>query len=127
MQLYNLLAHPLRWYKESQRSPTPQPFPQGSKDPNNWVLGPKYHNIHGIWARKPDYLGPWTLRVQHDSSCVQECVGQLLAGAKASHHELPNHLSKNMLVSQSRFGTLKVEACWRMLGKHGTLIDCVAA
>ena len=34
----------------------------GSKDPNNRVLGPKYHNINGIWALKPYYLGPWTLR-----------------------------------------------------------------
>ena len=29
----------------------------------NQVLGPKYYNIHGIWALKPFYLGPWTLRV----------------------------------------------------------------
>ena len=34
-----------------------------SKDPNNRVLGPKYYNIIGIWALKPYYLGPWTLRV----------------------------------------------------------------
>ena len=25
-------------------------------------LGPKYYNIHGIWARMPYYLGPSTLR-----------------------------------------------------------------
>ena len=37
---------------------------QGSKDPNNGVLGPKYYNINGIWALKPYYLGPWTLRVK---------------------------------------------------------------
>ena len=36
----------------------------GSKDPNNRVLGPKYYNINGIWALKPCYLGPWTLRVR---------------------------------------------------------------
>ena len=34
----------------------------GSKDPNNRVLGPKYYNINGIWALKPYYLVPWTLR-----------------------------------------------------------------
>ena len=36
--------------------------PEGSKDPNNRVLGPKYYRIHGIWTLKPSYLGPWTLR-----------------------------------------------------------------
>ena len=34
---------------------------------NNTALGPKYYNINGIWALKPHYLGPWTLRVQHGS------------------------------------------------------------
>ena len=37
--------------------------PEGSKDPNIRVLGPKYYNINGIWALIPYYLGPWTLRV----------------------------------------------------------------
>ena len=36
--------------------------PQGSKDPNNRVLGSKYLTVNGIWALKPHYLGPWTLR-----------------------------------------------------------------
>ena len=40
---------------------------KGSKDSNNGVLGPKYHNVCGIWALKPYYLGPWTLR-----ACLQE-------------------------------------------------------
>ena len=35
---------------------------QRSKDPNNRVLGPKYHQINGIWPLKPDYLSPCTLR-----------------------------------------------------------------
>ena len=26
-------------------------------------LGPKYYNINDLWALKPLYLGPWTLRV----------------------------------------------------------------
>ena len=30
--------------------------------PNNRVLRPKCHNLNGIWALKPYYLGPWTLR-----------------------------------------------------------------
>ena len=30
------------------------------------ALGPKYYNVNGIWALKPYYLGPWTLR---------ECLG----------------------------------------------------
>ena len=37
-------------------------IPLGSKDPNNRALGPKYYSINGIWALKPYYLGPWTLR-----------------------------------------------------------------
>ena len=28
------------------------------------VLRPKYYNINCIWALKPPYLGPWTLRVR---------------------------------------------------------------
>ena len=42
--------------------------PQGSKDPNNRVLGPKYYIISGIWALKPYYLGPWTLRGSKNTS-----------------------------------------------------------
>ena len=38
-------------------------FPKVSKDPNNRASGPKYFTIYGIWALKPCYLGPWTLRV----------------------------------------------------------------
>ena len=41
-------------------------FPQGSKDPKNRELGPKYYSINGIWDLKPYYLGPWTLRVYSD-------------------------------------------------------------
>ena len=33
----------------------------GSKDPNNRALGPKYHNLIGIWDLNPHYLGLWTL------------------------------------------------------------------
>ena len=44
-----------------------QSLPSGSKDPNNKVLGPKYYGVNGIWALKPHYLGPWTLRVNHSS------------------------------------------------------------
>ena len=29
---------------------------------NQQVLGPKYYNMNGIWALKPTYLGPGTLR-----------------------------------------------------------------
>ena len=36
---------------------------RGSKDPNKRVLGPKYYNINGIWALKPYYFSPWTLKV----------------------------------------------------------------
>ena len=28
----------------------------------NRASGPNYSNIHGVWALKPYYLGPWTLR-----------------------------------------------------------------
>ena len=41
------------------------PFPYGSKGPNNVVLGPKYYNMHDIWALKPYDLGSWNLRVPH--------------------------------------------------------------
>ena len=44
--------------------------PSGSKDPNNGVLGPKYYNIHGVWALKPYYLGPWPLRVDSQGNMV---------------------------------------------------------
>ena len=30
-------------------------------DPNNRVLGLKYHSINGLWALKPYELNPWTL------------------------------------------------------------------
>ena len=42
----------------------PHKLPQGSKDPNNRVLGPNDYNVNGIWAPRPCYLGPWTLRVR---------------------------------------------------------------
>ena len=32
--------------------------PQGSKDPNDRALGPKYFNINGIWALDPYSSGP---------------------------------------------------------------------
>ena len=44
---------------------------QGSKDPNNRVLGPKYYDINGIWALKPSYLGPWTVWVSEKSVKAQ--------------------------------------------------------
>ena len=36
----------------------------GSKDPKNRALGPKYHKYYSIWALKPYYLSPWTLRIK---------------------------------------------------------------
>ena len=39
-------------------------MPQGSKNPNNRVSGPKSCNINGIRDPKPYYLGPWTLRAR---------------------------------------------------------------
>ena len=47
---------------EPDNSLTYPHYPSGSKDPNNRVVGPKYYDINGIWALKPCYLGPWTLR-----------------------------------------------------------------
>ena len=35
---------------------------EGSKDPNNRFVRPNYHQYYSIWALKPYYLGPWTLR-----------------------------------------------------------------
>ena len=37
------------------------------KDRDNRVLGPKCYNLNSIWALKPSYLDPWTLR---DCFCV---------------------------------------------------------
>ena len=45
----------MAWFQGSPKGP----------DPNNRVVGPKYYNIHGIWAPKPYDSGPWTLRVPH--------------------------------------------------------------
>ena len=39
-------------------------LPLVSKDPHTRVLGPKHHEHYTIWALKPNYLGPWTLRVR---------------------------------------------------------------
>ena len=36
--------------------------PSGSKDRNNEVSGPNYQLHYIVWAIKPHYLGPWTLR-----------------------------------------------------------------
>ena len=38
-------------------------WPQGSNDPNNRALGPKYSQDYSIWALKPCYLGPGALSV----------------------------------------------------------------
>ena len=35
---------------------------------NNRVSGPKYCYRNGIWALKPWYLGPWTLRERYPTS-----------------------------------------------------------
>ena len=56
--------------------------PQGSKDPNNRVLGPKYYNVDGIWALKPHYLGPWTLR-QSKERCGLEHLATGLSSSEA--------------------------------------------
>ena len=47
-------------------------LPQGSKDPNGGVLGPKHYNMNGIWDLKPYYLGPWTLRVMYTQNADQK-------------------------------------------------------
>ena len=33
------------------------------RTPDNGALGPKYYSISGVWALKPYYFCPWTLRV----------------------------------------------------------------
>ena len=38
-------------------------FGLGSRDPKNRALGPKCHNIYGLWALRPCYLGPLMLKV----------------------------------------------------------------
>ena len=59
----------------------------------NQVLGPKYYNIHGIWALKPFYLGPWTLRVAEEHE-IRGGGGGGGGPSAASHGRkpAPNHL-----------------------------------
>ena len=40
--------------------------PKGPRTQTIRVLGPKYYTVNRIWALKPYYLGPWTLRVIED-------------------------------------------------------------
>ena len=44
------------------------------------VSGPKYYSINGIWALKPYYLGPWTLRVRY---CFLSTYSRTLAFGEA--------------------------------------------
>ena len=44
-------------------NPISNRYPEGSKDPIKRFLGPKHYDTSGIWALKPFYLSPWTLRV----------------------------------------------------------------
>ena len=68
-----------RFYQVGVRSPT---YPEGPRiqiigslyrgyrgtDKDIWGLSrgrkPKYYDINGIWALKPYYFGPWTLRAK---------------------------------------------------------------
>ena len=45
------------------------PVPKGPRTKIVGFLRPEYFNIGCIWALKPHYLGPWTLRVLLDSGC----------------------------------------------------------
>ena len=45
--------------KQRIRPRRPSTIPKGPRS------GPKYYSINGIWALKPYYLGPWTLRECH--------------------------------------------------------------
>ena len=54
-------------------------------DPNNKVLGPKFYDGSGIWALKPCYSGPWTLRLFQASTYSLETTGP--AESEARHHE----------------------------------------
>ena len=56
--------------RERERPLAPKPylrsrvarFGSNPRAQKNRVLGPKCYNIIGVWALKPYYLGPWTLR-----------------------------------------------------------------
>ena len=41
----------------------PKYSPKGPRTQITGFEGPNAYNINGIWALKPYYLGPWTLRV----------------------------------------------------------------
>ena len=45
-------------------------LPEGSKDPNNRVLGPKYYTVNVTGALKAYYLGPWTLRAPNKNAPI---------------------------------------------------------
>ena len=47
-------------------------IPQGSKDPIDGVLGPKYYRMTGVWDLTPYCLAPWTLR---EKTCTHMYVG----------------------------------------------------
>ena len=62
-----------------QKIAKPQPehaCPKNPKGPRTQIMGfwgPKYYDNNAIWALKPYYLGPWTLRGRYASiSCLAE-------------------------------------------------------
>ena len=32
--------------------------------PKSYALSAKYYNLNGLWALKPEYRGPWAVRVR---------------------------------------------------------------
>ena len=72
-------------------------LPQGSEDPNNRVLGPKYYNIDGIWALKPYYFGPWTLKVRVQSyRPIRKYVINLKTSVEMAHTSPKPYMSYSL-------------------------------
>ena len=80
---------------------TVEPWPWGSKDPNNRGLEPKYYNMNGIWALKPYYLGPWTLRV--GVQVYQEYPLRTLKPTNSTYLALRVQVPNNHILTQNLY------------------------
>ena len=105
-------------------------FLQGSKDPNNRVLGPNSYQVNNIWALKPCYLGPWTLGVKFFGSEMTRGMGcrlsdlgipVVLTFAHQSHECLKNPVCHVMLPASLHVGF------WQQMHLQGRESVCARA
>ena len=100
-------------------------IPKGSKDPNNEALGPKDYNINGIWALKPYYLKPWTLRVRKYENLRLPAHGKPSSASSAQdttkhHHKTKKGLGFRVIwvVKPSRIRFQKEDIILLYIGYH---------